>query len=66
MKRTKFRKLKSSLRIAAGMTQAQLAEAIGAGETTVYSWEHGRHEPRAYFIEALCRIFACSEAELFE
>ena len=66
MKRTKFKKLKRSLRAAAGMTQTELADAVGASTVTVHNWERGKRHPHPYFIEALCRVFECSEEELFE
>lgn len=41
-----------------GLTQEQLAEALGVTDRSVLNWEHGRHEPKLTIrqTKALCSI----------
>lgn len=48
------------LREAAGLTQLQLANALGITPGAVYSWERGRNEPKASQLRALARFFGVS------
>lgn len=49
-----------NLREEAGMTQLQLAVAIGVTPVTVYNWERGQHEPKASQVRALANVFGVS------
>lgn len=54
-------------RKAAGLTQRELAAAIGASHMSVYHWESGRNEPSARQLKALAHVFAVPmEAIAFE
>lgn len=52
------------LRISRGMTQAKLAEAVGATQSTVCAWEKGASDPTAPYIVALASYFGVSTDEL--
>ena len=43
-----------------GMTQAAVAEEIGATDRAMHHWEHGKRTPRAEYIVALCVLFGVS------
>jgi transcriptional regulator with XRE-family HTH domain len=45
------------LREAAGLTQMQLAVAIGASVSAVYKWERGINKPKASHLKAMARLF---------
>lgn len=47
-----------------GLTQAELAAAIGAGVHTVKMWEGGKHEPNVGMVVKLCELFDISAQEL--
>lgn len=51
-------------RKALGMTQAQLAEAVGASQPSVALWENGRSVPRRALLPALSAALALPESEL--
>jgi transcriptional regulator with XRE-family HTH domain len=48
------------LREEAGLTQLQLASALGCTPSAVYNWERGRSEPRASQVRAMATIFRVS------
>ena len=52
-------KLKAA-RIAAGMTQTQLAEAAGLKQRDVSRYESGKHEPGALTLKRLAQALDCS------
>ncbi len=54
------------LRKRLGLTQKQVAAAVGVTDQTVSNWEVGRFEPRLTIsqMQALCRILQCSLEEL--
>lgn len=54
------------LRERAGLTQRQVAEALGKTDQTVSNWENGVRSPKLTPKEtlALCRILKCSLEEL--
>jgi transcriptional regulator with XRE-family HTH domain len=56
------------LRERAGLTQRQVADALGVTATTVGSWERGEKEPRPSFLQVkqLIEILNCSLDELVE
>lgn len=43
-------------RVGAGMTQAQLATALGIGQSTVAAWESGDRVPRVDELERLAQV----------
>lgn len=53
----KYRKLNK-------MTQADLAQAVGAGVHTVKMWESGKHEPNVRMVVKICELFGISAEEL--
>lgn len=54
----KYRKLN-------GYTQKELAEKIGAKNSTVSNWEQGANSPDIEMIFALCQLFKISVAEMY-
>lgn len=48
------------LRIEHGITQTQLAEKLGIGQTTIASYENGLREPHIYSLIAYANCFNCS------
>jgi len=48
------------LRIAAGMTQLELAIAVGVTPSAVYNWERGKNEPSATNLRDLARVLGVS------
>lgn len=54
------------LREDAGLTQKQLAQALGVTITTVSAWENGRHEPRLTLAQTklMTEVLRCSLDDL--
>lgn len=53
------------MRLAAGLTQAQLAQAIGSQQKEVTRWERGVVVPRADKLLQIARVLNCSMEDLF-
>jgi transcriptional regulator with XRE-family HTH domain len=54
-----------SLRLRMGLTQQQLAHAVGApGQAIVSRWENGRGAPNEKYWDALCAVLDCSRSDL--
>ena len=51
-------------RLAAGLTVAALAAALGVGRHTITDWESGRGTPSKKAIEALAEFYGCTPEEL--
>jgi transcriptional regulator with XRE-family HTH domain len=51
------RRIKAA-RMAAGLTQLQLAEKINIAYSSVFRWEHGESKPRISSLRALARVCA--------
>lgn len=47
-----------------GMTQAELAQKLGVGTTSVYNWCNGIKIPRMDKIDLLCDLFECRRSDL--
>lgn len=56
----------SRLRIARGLTQAQLAEKIGCTGKDISRWEHGVRRPSTPSLLKLSAALECSIEELLE
>lgn len=54
-----------SKRIAAGLSQAELAEIIGTVQSAVSAWESGAKMPRASQLPALAEALHCTIDELY-
>ena len=48
-----------------GITQQQLADALGRTKAVISTWENGLHSPDLESCEKMCRIFSVSPNELF-
>lgn len=51
-------------RVKKGLTQAELAEIVGAYQSTVAMWETGQRIPRIASLKKLAALFGCSIDEL--
>lgn len=56
-------KLKAA-RLAAGLSQAQLAEAVGCRQKDISRWESGQHEPGALTLKKMAQTLRCSMDDL--
>lgn len=63
IKKNMGEKLKAA-RKAAGMTQAQLAEAVCCHQKDISRWEAGTHEPGALTIKKIAQALRCSMDDL--
>lgn len=54
----------ATARMAAGMTQAQLAEAIGCKQLTISRWERGEFSPNASALQRLSEALGCPVEDL--
>lgn len=52
------------LREKANLTQAQIAEALSIGQSTVSMWESGENLPRADKLPQLARLLNCTVDDL--
>ena len=48
------------------MTQAELANKLGVGTTSVYNWCNGIKSPRMDKVDAMFDIFHCNRSDLIE
>ena len=56
----------ASAREAAGMTQVQVAKAIGVTKAAVNDWEHGRFAPRGKRLPQIAKLLGCTVDEILE
>lgn len=42
------------------LSQSELAEMVGVGQSTIAMWESGERMPRVKFLKKLSEIFGCS------
>ena len=61
----KFSETLVSLRKKAGLSQRQLADALGVTESTIANWENGRHKPRLLFwqFKAFCQALGIQKID---
>lgn len=48
----------------AGLTQAQVAEALGISDAAVNQWEKGKTFPKTEFLPKLAKLLDCTVDEL--
>ncbi|MGD8698269.1 MAG: helix-turn-helix transcriptional regulator [Gemmatimonadales bacterium] len=53
-------------RLRQGLTQEELAQAVGVSRQSINSIERGRYTPSLPLALRFARVFACSTDELFE
>ena len=53
-----------SARLAAGLSLAKAAEAIGVTPTAVYYWESGQYMPRATLLVRIATLYGCTVDDL--
>lgn len=51
-------------RLAAGMTQQQLADALGVAQQSVTRWETGEREPRVSTLKRIAAVLGCDVTAL--
>lgn len=56
-------KLKAA-RLAAGLTQGQLAELVGVQQRDISRWEGGHREPGVLIVKKMAQALGCSMDEL--
>lgn len=49
----------------AGLTQKQLAEAVGVDQSAVARWENGENNPTAARIMQIADVLGCNPGDLF-
>ena len=54
----------AKLREAKGLTQTEVGEALGVGQTAVSMWETGTNNPRSIHLIKLSKLFDCTIEEL--
>jgi len=54
------------LREKSGLTQKQLGNLLGLGQSAVSMWEAGERMPRADMLPELARILGCTIDDLFD
>ena len=54
----------SSAREKAGMTQNEVAQALGVNQSSVSFWESGRNQPRAKQMVKLAKLYGVTVDEL--
>lgn len=53
-------------RMAAGMTQGQMAAALGCSQKDVSRWEHGVHSPRVDVLIKMADVLGCRIDDLID
>ena len=53
-------------RLAAGLKQSDVAQALNVDQGAVSNWERGVNLPVRKYREALARFFGCTEQELLD
>lgn len=53
-------------RKAAGLTQQQVADALGIDQASVSLWENGKFKPLSKRLDELAKLYNCSVEELKE
>lgn len=56
----------AQIRESRGMTQKELADAVGVTQQTIYYYEHGDHDPRASMLKRLAKALGCTVSELLD
>lgn len=56
----------TTARMAAGMTQAQLAEAIGVKPQQIGNWERGERNPKIEALQKMADALGCELNELMK
>lgn len=51
-------------RLKANLSQTDLAEKVGVGQSTVAMWESGIRKPRVKMLIKLSKVFSCTIDEL--
>ena len=49
----------------AGLTAREAGSAIGKSEKTISAWEHGRGQPDADMLFALCKLYGIEDISVF-
>ena len=56
----------AAARIAAGLTQAQLAEAVGCKPLAISRWEHGFCSPSSHALSLMAQVLGCQMDDLIQ
>lgn len=52
-------------RLGKGLSQKELAEKVGVGQSTVSMWESGSNLPETRILPTLAQVLGCTIDELF-
>lgn len=55
-----------AFRLSNGLTQKDVADALGINQVSVWQWENGETMPRAKLLPAIADLFGCRIDELYE
>lgn len=55
----------NAARVAAGLTQGELAEKMGVSRQSVVNWESGKSKMRTPYIHLFCKITGFAEDDIF-
>ena len=53
-------------RILAGMTQQELAKAVGVCQATIVMWESGQTAPNVHRLKDVAKVLGCEVEDLIE
>jgi putative transcriptional regulator len=54
----------NAARVAAGLTQEELAEKMGVSRQTIINWETGKQEMKTLYLYAFCHVTGFSEDDI--
>ena len=60
-----FKENLKKLRTSRGLSQVDLAEAIGVVQGTIYFWENGKTEPKASIIKDMAQLYGVRSEDIF-
>lgn len=56
----------TAARLAAGMTQAQLAASVGCAQKDISRWENGSRNPKTDSLQKIAQVLGCTMEDLIQ
>ena len=56
----------ATARIAAGLTQAQLAASVGCAQKDISRWENGSRNPKTDSLQKIAKVLGCTMEDLLQ